>query len=216
MTPPPVYTMSEALAMVDRAKGVIFDNDGTLVDTMPSHYFAYVKALAQFDMHFSQRLFYDLAGVPASAIISQLKREQNRREVSVDAVLAARDAALLEALREVRAVEPVQRILRHAKNKGLKVGIASGGERRDVLASLKGAGIDVEEFDALVTREDVVRGKPDPECFLEAARRMGVGIGECVGLEDGELGMEGMSVAACLGVVDVRALEGYPKGVTTE
>lgn len=211
MTSSIVYTLTEAMALVDQAKGIIFDNDGTLVDTMPAHYLAYVKALAQFNMHFPQRLFYELAGVPASAIIAQLKHEQNRPEVSVNAVLEARDEALLEVLQEVRAIEPVQRILRYAKNKQLRVGIASGGERRDVLASLKGAEINVGQFDAVVTREDVIRGKPDPECFFEVAKRMGVGITECVGLEDGELGIRGMAEGGCLGVVDVRKLEDYPK-----
>jgi HAD superfamily hydrolase (TIGR01509 family) len=67
-----------------------------------------------------------------------------------------------------------------------------------------------EAFDALVTAEDVKRGKPDPETFLLAAQKMGVDPSRCVGMEDADLGIEAL-VRAGMRAVDVRQHCEYPR-----
>lgn len=207
-SPPP----DDIRARIDGCTGVIFDNDGTLVDTMPAHYLAYSRALSEFGMTFPVKQFYEWAGMPAGEIIDRLREEQQKRYVQTERVLELRKGYLKEALRESKAIAPVVELLEYAKRIGKPVAVASGGEREDVEVSLRAAGIDVRGFDALVTREDVERGKPDPESFVTAARRMGVDVGGCVGLEDGELGMEGMERVG-MWIVDVRGMDGYPKPV---
>eukprot|EP00177_Eucheuma_denticulatum_P004153 GFKZ01007541.1.p1 GENE.GFKZ01007541.1~~GFKZ01007541.1.p1 ORF type:complete len:226 (+),score=42.17 GFKZ01007541.1:342-1019(+) len=206
----PSPSHNEIRARIDGCAGVIFDNDGTLVNTMPAHYIAYSKALSEFGMAFPLKQFYEWAGMPAGEIIDRLRAEQQKGHVVTERVLELRKGHLKEALMESKPIAPVVELLEYAKQVGKPVAIASGGEREDVEASLKAAGIDMRLFDAVVTREDVTRGKPDPESFSEAAKRMGVYVGGCVGFEDGELGMEGMERAG-MWVVDVRGMVGYPK-----
>lgn len=202
-------TLEELYALVDAASGVIFDNDGTVVNTMPQHYISYVEALKGHGIVFPTKLFYELAGVPARDIIARLSRDQNI-PVSVDSVLAAKSAVLEKLLPGVRAIEPAVAVLQYAKKKGLPVAIASGSDRNDVIQSLTGSQVGVDIFDAIVVREDVAKGKPDPETFLKAAQRLGVDPTKCIGFEDGSFGLQALEAAGMV-AVDIRKVEGYPK-----
>lgn len=202
-------TLAELKALIDGAAGVIFDNDGTVVDSMPVHFAAYQKAVAKYGLRFPKSLFYAWAGVPASVIVAQLKHDQGKLDVDVDALLAAKDEALAELMHTVRPIEPVVTLLRYAKKKGIPVALASGGERKDVVASLEASGVGIASFDAVVTREDVKNGKPDPETFLLAAQRLGVDPINCIGLEDGEKGFQALRNADMV-ALDARTFEGYP------
>jgi HAD superfamily hydrolase (TIGR01509 family) len=118
----------------------------------------------------------------------------------------------------VEPVAAVVEVLAEARRRGIKVAVASGGQRENVVASLVSAGVLARDgavgdvFDAVVTAEDVARGKPDPETFLLAAERMGVDPARCVGLEDADLGLQAL-LAACMRAVDVRAHPRYPMPV---
>lgn len=202
-------TVAELKTLIDCAGGVIFDNDGTMVDSMPVHFAAYQEAVAKYGLRFPKPLFYAWAGAPASVIVATLKQEQGMPDVEVDALLAAKDEALTKLIQTVRPIEPVVTLLRYAKMKGIPVALASGGEKKDVVASLVASGVDVASFDAFVTREDVKNGKPNPETFLLAAQRIGVDPSKCVGFEDGEKGLQALRNAAMV-ALDVRTFEGYP------
>ena len=86
--------------------------------------------------------------------------------------------------------------------------MASSGVRTTVVKHLKHHGI-FDLFDAVVTVEDVMHGKPAPDLYLLAALKLGVDPTRCVAYEDAELGMES-AMAAGMAVVDVRELPGYP------
>lgn len=206
---PPLITRAGAIAHIDSAKAVIFDNDGTLVDSMPAHYLAWKAALAEHALHFSAHQFYAMAGMTASKIIKTLADEQAKPSVSVDAVMQSRQTRLAQVLKSVSAVAPVVDLLNYAISKQLPVAVASGSERPDVLATLEAAGIDVSVFGAVVTCEDVANGKPHPDTFLLAAKKLGVEPHDCIGLEDGDKGLLALD-AAGMDKLDVRLLEGYP------
>jgi HAD superfamily hydrolase (TIGR01509 family) len=207
-------------ALLNGVEAVIFDNDGTLVDSMPAHRLAWVAALAPAGLDFPPARFYALAGMPAAEIVALLAEEQGVGAVDVAAVMEAKSRAV-EADGRMGSVEPVAavvEVLAEARRRGIKVAVASGGQREDVVASLVSAGVLARDgavgdvFDAVVTAEDVARGKPDPETFLLAAERMGVDPARCVGLEDADLGLQAL-LAACMRAVDVRAHPRYPMPV---
>lgn len=204
----PPTTLAQLYALVDASSAVIFDNDGTVVDTMPVHYQTYLHALSPHGISFPPSLFYQLAGVPAGDIIAKLSREQ-KIPISVEEVLAKKNAALHSAMQTVRPIKPALAVLHYAKGKGKPVGIASGGDRKDVVQSLEVSGVGVHSFDAMVVREDVEKGKPDPETFLKAAKKLGVDPAKCLGFEDGDFGLEALRRAGMV-AVDIRKVEGYP------
>lgn len=184
-------------------QGLIFDCDGTLADTMPSHWRAWQFVSQKHGIHFPEDRFYSLGGVPTRDIVKMLAVEQN---LSIDplAVAKEKEQAYLPHLSSVRPVEHVVAIARKHVGK-LPMAVASGGSRHVINDVLVHLGIR-EWFAAVVTSEDVVNQKPAPDIFLEAARRIGVDPRFCRAYEDTELGLQGIR-AAGMHAIDVRIVE---------
>lgn len=180
--------------------GAIFDCDGTLADTMPLHYRSWCAALSARGAAMSETLFYDLGGVASIEIVRILNR-QDGLTLAVEETAAEKEAHYVRLLPEAPPVARVVAIVR-AWAARYPLAVASGGIRPLVETTLAGLGIR-ELFRAVVTAEDVTRGKPDPEIFLLAAERLGVAPARCVVFEDSDLGLEGARRAGML-AVDVR------------
>mmetsp|Transcript_10222 Transcript_10222/g.39949 ORF Transcript_10222/g.39949 Transcript_10222/m.39949 type:complete len:221 (-) Transcript_10222:88-750(-) len=187
---------------------LVFDCDGTLVDTMGGFYVADKQTCEEFDMTMSKKQFYDLAGVPIRRIFEILAEEQGKTP-DLDA-MAARCKELADEIMSQgpELIHPVVAIARDAKAKGLPIAVASSGVKPTVTGHLRGHGI-LDLFDAVVTCEDVKHGKPAPDLYLLAAEKLGVDPKRCTAYEDAELGMQSAK-AAGMAVVDVRLLDGYP------
>jgi len=183
-------------------RGLIFDCDGTLADTMPLHWKAWQTVTQRYRLHLSEERFYALGGVPSRDILKMLGEEQG---IEVDHLAAAKEkeAAYLPMLPHVREIELVTRIAR--ENFGtVPLAVASGGMKHVIEQVLEHIGIR-NLFSAIVTSEDVQRQKPAPDIFLEAARRIGVPPQLCRAYEDTDLGLESIR-AAGMEAVDVREL----------
>mmetsp|Transcript_8713 Transcript_8713/g.35665 ORF Transcript_8713/g.35665 Transcript_8713/m.35665 type:complete len:221 (-) Transcript_8713:45-707(-) len=187
---------------------LVFDCDGTLVDTMGGFYVADKQTCEEFDMTMSKKQFYDLAGVPIRRIFEMLAEQQGKTP-DLDA-MAARCKELADEIMSQgpELIHPVVAIARDAKAKGLPIAVASSGVKPTVTGHLRGHGI-LDLFDAVVTCEDVKHGKPAPDLYLLAAEKLGVDPKRCTAYEDAELGMQSAK-AAGMTVVDVRLLDGYP------
>ena len=185
-----------------RPKGLIFDCDGTLADTMPLHWQAWQVITARHRIHLPQERFYSLGGVPSREILRLLSAEQG---LGLDhlAVALEKEAEYLPLIAQVEPINVVVGIVREHHGK-LPMAVASGGTRRSIDRVLGHLGLR-HFFDAVVTSEDVVRQKPAPDVFLEAARRIGVPPQLCRAYEDTELGMRAIR-AAGMEAVDVRTL----------
>jgi len=173
-------------------QGYIFDCDGTIADTMPIHYRAWCRAMEEFGGQFPEDLFYQLGGMPTAEIVRVLN-EKFGLTLEVDAVVHRKERCYLESVHEVLPVLPVLEIARGMH--GVKpLAIASGGHREMVEATLKAIDI-IDMFDAIVCAEDYERGKPFPDPFLEAARRIGVPPQDCLVFEDSPTGIEAAKAA---------------------
>jgi beta-phosphoglucomutase-like phosphatase (HAD superfamily) len=184
------------------SEALIFDCDGTLADTMPAHYRAWVDVLSTYDIPFPEPRFYALGGTPTREIVRILAADAGKT-VDIPAVVRAKEDAFLVGITNVIPIEPVVEIARAARGK-LPMAVASGGQRRIVERTLAQIGV-LDWFGALVTAEDTVRHKPDPDLFLEAARRLGVPPEICTVYEDADLGVEAARRAG-MKCVDVRVL----------
>ena len=180
----------------------IFDLDGTLADTMPVHFQAWREVAERHGLVFPEERFYSLGGVPTNRILALLAGEQGLT-LDLATVVHEKEQAVLRYFDQVRPIEPVVALARRAREEG-KVAIASGGGRAMVEKTLAHIGLG-GFFPVIVTAEDTVRHKPEPDVFLEAARRMGVEPQDCTVYEDTELGLEAGRRAG-MATVDVRPL----------
>lgn len=174
--------------------GYIFDLDGTLVDTMPLHYRAWDAAMrsAGLTCALDEDLFYSLGGVPTRRV-AELIADHYRLKVDPTAVFHHKEALFGELQADAKLIEPVANFARKVARTH-PVAIASGGPREVVTRSLELAGL-TPMFKVVVTADDVVNGKPAPDMFLLAARRMGVPPERCLVFEDAEPGMRAADAA---------------------
>jgi HAD superfamily hydrolase (TIGR01509 family) len=184
----------------------IFDCDGTLADTMPLHYEAWQECLREAGLTgiFPEDQFYSFGGVPTRVIIERLNAQHNA-SLDVETVFHAKEQAFLRRSSRVQPVVPVAEFAKLCKGR-LRIGVASGGPRDVVEATLKQIGLE-GVFDTVVTQCDVTRGKPAPDIYIEAARRLGVRPERCLVFEDAEPGRQSALAAGmqCV-MVDARAL----------
>ena len=183
-------------------KALIFDCDGTLVDSMPVHYQAWAATMASHGIEFTEKRFYELAGVPSDKIVALLAGEAG---VDLDAVAVSveKDAAFMSQTHTVRPIEAVAAIAR--ANRGvLPMAVASGSTRELVEKELRELEM-LDWFGAVLCAEDVTNHKPAPDVFLAAAERLGVAPEHCCVYEDSDLGIAGAKTAG-MQWVDVRKM----------
>ena len=183
-------------------KGLIFDCDGTLADTMPLHWRAWQMITQRHNLHFPQDRFYAYGGVPSRDILKLLAEEQGR---SLDHIAVAHEKEETYLL-TLSQVEPIYAVVEIAKeNFGrIPMAVASGGTQKIIVQVLEHLKIR-HLFNAVVTSEMVVNQKPAPDIFLEAARLIGVEPKFCRAYEDTDLGMQAIRLAG-MEAVDVREL----------
>ncbi|HZQ46005.1 MAG TPA: HAD-IA family hydrolase [Verrucomicrobiae bacterium] len=183
-------------------RGIIFDCDGTLADTMPLHWRAWQAITKKHNLHFPEDRFYSLGGVPSRDILKMLGEEQR---VALDHHLVAHEKEA-EYLPLIAQVEPINTVVGVAREHFGKIplAVASGGTHSIIEQVLQHLGIR-HLFAAVVTSEDVVNQKPAPDIFLEAARRIGVAPQFCCAYEDTDLGIKAIH-AAGMEAIDVRHL----------
>jgi len=181
-------------------KGLVFDCDGTIADTMPLHYRAWVQAMKEYGAEFPETLFYEMAGVPTVRIIEILNEKFGYRIPVIEAADRKEDL-YVELVPEALPIEPVVRLVRQFAGR-LPMAVATGGNRMICTKTLNAIGL-LELFQHIVTADDVAHGKPAPDIFLEAARRISVEPTACYAFEDGEPGIIAAR-AAGMTVIDIR------------
>jgi len=187
-------------------RAIIFDCDGTLADSMPLHWRAWDAIARRHGLAFSEQRFYSLGGVPARDVLKMLRAEQG---VPFDPLMVAREkeAVYLPLIAQIEPINQVVGVAREHYGK-IPMAVASGGTQRIIQQVLEH--LDIRHlFQAIVTSEDVVKQKPAPDIFLEAARRLGVPPQFCRAYEDTDLGMQAIR-AAGMEAVDVRQLLAQP------
>jgi beta-phosphoglucomutase family hydrolase len=176
----------------------IFDCDGTLADTMPTHFKAWQIALGKVASDLPEAMFYELGGVPTSRIV-EILNERHGYAMPVAETVARKESLFLELSVEIAAIEPVVALAREYHGRK-PLAVASGGHRRIVHNTLKALGI-CHLFNAIVCSEDYSRGKPHPDPFLEAARRLGVVPERCLVFEDTQTGLQAATAAGMTSVL---------------
>ena len=172
----------------DGFEAVIFDCDGTLVDSMPAHFDAWCEALASYGAGgiFKEDVFFAMGGRPTKDIVVDLNNEYGLK-LDPSAIALAKREAFLKKLEKVEFIEEVADFARSLRG-SVPLAVASGGSRYVVEKTLRL--LDCSDwFDEVVTADDVKNGKPDPEIFLHAAKLLGVAPEKCLVIEDAPPGV---------------------------
>ena len=183
-----------------QTKALIFDIDGTLVDTMPVHYKACQIICNQYGFDFPLDFFYAYAGVPTikcfEILVEQLKLNLNGAELG-----RMKEEKYVELIHEVKPMKVVYDIALQYKDK-LPMGLGTGSTRDIAAKTLASAGI-IGMFDIIITADDVKYHKPAPDTFLLCAERMGIEPEYCQVFEDADPGIKAAKGAGMM-VTDVR------------
>jgi beta-phosphoglucomutase-like phosphatase (HAD superfamily) len=183
-------------------QGLIFDCDGTLVDSMPLHMRAWEHAIARAGTIWDYEFFFSKKGMEEEEIVDLYNE---RFGTSLDSVATVRSKH--EYFRahpsDFKPIEQVVAVVWRYKDI-LPMAVASGSTRDNVHLELEAVGIK-HLFTVILTADDEIRPKPSGDIFLEAARWMNVPPHRCLVFEDGDLGLEAARGAG-MDVVDVRRM----------
>jgi beta-phosphoglucomutase-like phosphatase (HAD superfamily) len=190
----------QAISVMEKA--IIFDFDGTLVDTMPIHYEAYRQVFSAVKIDLTRNDFFDNIGGKASETIPKFLRGRScsltpqeihsKKKDIVSNLLQTVHIPVLETAKLLPFFHGV-----------IKMALASSGSRPGIDVVLKRLDWN-RYFEVIVTGEDVSNGKPSPDIFLLAAKKLGVSPVECIVFEDTDDGLVAGRNAK-MQVFDVRA-----------
>ena len=170
------------------AGAVIFDMDGVLADSEPVHLAAEQAMLAGYGHELTHAAKQPFVGLSNAEIMHGLK-ELFGVPAGIDELAAVKAAHQRELLATMSGFPVTAEVVRRLSAAGVPIAVASGSVRWNIDASLEAVGL-AEYFDVRVSAEEVPAGKPAPDVFLEAARRLGVEPSACVVIEDAVPGLE--------------------------
>lgn len=192
--------MTASLVVPATVQGLIFDCDGTLVDSMPLHMQAWEYAMNLAGTPFDDAFFFSKKGMEEKAIVD-LYNAAFAVSLDRDETVRAKHRYFRSHPSAFTPILPVVAVV-HRYASRLPMAVASGSTRENVLLELDTIGIR-HLFSVILTADDNVRPKPAPDIFLEAARRIEVPPHLCHVFEDGDHGIDAAR-AAGMGVTDVR------------
>lgn len=172
----------------------IFDCDGTLADSMPVHYRAFLSSFKHMgvEVDLTEEVYYGLAGVPLHEFTAIINKRFGT-QIDSHELDEIKNHYYRSALDEVLPVPEVVEVLKESVGKR-RIAVASGGTRHCVSRTLELIGV-TDLVDAVVTAEDVMRGKPAPDIFLKSAELLGVPPETCLVFEDAGLGIDAAHAA---------------------
>ena len=161
------------------AGALIFDLDGTLVDTVYAHVFAWQRALAEEGMPIDGWRIHRRIGMSGGLFTRGVAREVGR-ELSleeIEAIQLRHGAIFRELLPERRPLPGARELLARLRGEGILHGIATSGRRPEIDLSLDALGVGAETV--VVDRGNVARAKPEPDLFLACQAALGVEPEDC-------------------------------------
>jgi len=175
-------------------KGVLFDFDGTLADTMGDHYNAWAAVLFEYGFQLKREDYYPLEGmrVPDLAahwlsLLNHLNKDGDRQLPTVEDIVRKKDAHYLKH-HALRFFEGVEELIDSLKNEGIKIAIVTAARSHRLEKSVSSNFL--KKFNAIVTGDLVTHPKPHPESYLKGAELLGLDPSVCLAIENAPLGVQ--------------------------
>lgn len=184
-------------------KAAIFDLDGVIVESEHAHITAEKQTMLKHGVHITSQELHKYTGTTARLMFTELIRKYNLN-TTFEEIFTEKEEIMFRLLKEdTRPTEGVIDLLHKLKQRNIRLAIASSSHRRLVDYVLERLNIKTM-FDSIMSAEDVVHSKPDPEIFLKSARALNVSPSECLVVEDAALGVEAAKRAGmkCVGYMN--------------
>ena len=181
---------------------LIFDMDGTLVDSMPLHLDAWELTSAEFGLPFDRVQLNEYGGIPTRKIVAILA-EQHGLSIDIEAFARRKIALYMEQIDKAGVFPQMWELVRQHHGK-VPMGIGTGSPRNQAERILRSTGLDAY-ISVLVSADDVTNHKPHPDTFLQVAERLGANPANCLVFEDTRIGIQAGKAA---GMATVLATEG--------
>lgn len=167
---------------------IIFDLDGVLVNSMPTHFQAWNEAFAKIaGLHVTERDIYLLEGMRGMELVEKIFEQ---KKFFSDPLLVRRvHDEKSRIFKSIRSSEPFEGVREMIADIKCAKAVVSGSTRNDVETILEETFGKNNKFDAIITADDIKKGKPDPTAFLEALDRIKVKPAEAVVVENAPLGV---------------------------
>jgi beta-phosphoglucomutase len=193
-------------------KALLFDLDGTLIDSMPHHHEAWVQLHARRGVAMDASGFFEAtAGRSNAEILLDMYPQQTAEQHS--AMADEKEAIYREfAAQSLELIKGAQDFVERARVAGLRMAVCTASTVRNMALAFELHGID-RWVETVVSPADGLRGKPHPDIFIEAARRLGIAAEDCIVFEDAPLGVEGARRAGMKAVALTTTL---PQGAFAE
>jgi beta-phosphoglucomutase len=168
-------------------RGVIFDLDGVLVDSMPDHYKAWKMAFKEItDIEVDERMIYLLEGMRGNDLVKKIFEQKNYDDYSIAQKVNERKNQIFKDILTPRTFDGVKELIDRLK---CTKAVVSGSARKDVEVLIDRT-FGKNNFDVIITADDIDRGKPDPIAFITALNRMKIDTAEAIVVENAPLGVE--------------------------
>ena len=187
--------------VINQYDGLIFDMDGTVIDTMPSHAKAWEMVGQHFGYPFNGNLLYEMGGAPVKTIALEMMKRHAMPLDQLNNVIELKREYGKELIMKHAALLPAANVVSSFySKKPLALGTGSHRAMTEILLDK----FDFEKyFSAIVTAEDIQNHKPAPDTFLRCAELIKVKPQRCLVFEDGDLGIQA-GLRAGMDVFDVR------------
>ena len=178
---------------------ILFDLDGTLVDTVYEHVLAWSAALRRANIAIATYEIHRRIGMSGESLVRQLVREQTRKHgaLPIQQLEQWHDAAFTKATRDIHVLPGSDELLRHLNGVGVQWAIATTGGRKPTKRLLRSLKVPPK---TVVTGDDVEKAKPAPDVFALAAQQLGVPIDQCIVVGDSVWDMLAAGRSKALGV----------------
>jgi HAD superfamily hydrolase (TIGR01509 family) len=178
--------------------GILFDMDGVLINSEPLHEFTLLELSGQFGRGFeNESELQQFKGLPEVSIAGLLKKIYPKVTLTTDEITKLRLKQLLDNFDVVQMIEGSLEFVKRCKAAGFRLGLTTSAARVVQQLAFEKFGLS-EYFDAVVTGEDIERGKPDPEPYLLTAANLSQPATACLVIEDAVSGVISGKAAGCL------------------
>lgn len=173
-------------------KAVIFDKDGVLIETFELHFKSHYEALAEFGVRIKKEDIIKRYGMKITEILKDISKQygKNISETTAKRMTSKKVKIYIKlAEKGLELLPGVEEFLKFLKKKEYKIGLASSDSKITLLQFLRLTKTE-KFFDANIGGDEIKNGKPNPEIFLECAKKLKVKPEKCIVVEDSVHGVE--------------------------